>query len=354
MKHTTLPSSLDVELNYSEDSFVGHSLSGGGFYSGTLEELASEFGGYYAEREIPELLSNRRKYLVLFNLAYFHSIMDTLTLIFKVKSLEPEMLFVVYVDSTQVGNSEVFPYMLKVLEHNGVEFVVVETPADVSGTGIEHIEHPIVSRAKNFSYLKSERDRAEAGFDPTLVDVRYAFDRVREFAVKSSGSGSGSGSGRKVYLSRKKVSSFYLPPEIAAEYLGYTSDIRVSEEEVLEGYLAGLGFDIVCPEDFADYAEQVRYMSEVEVLVSGTGSGLMNLGLMPDAGLVVELRCELLFGNIGGVEIWEPYQILIGEYADISYIKGHTHILIANRDVEKSGSDMVDALKKLGLERILV
>lgn len=344
MRHTSLPSAFDIEVNYNADAWVGHSFSGGGFFSGDLESLTSKFGGYCVAQGIPELTTNRRKYLVLFNLAYFHSIIDTLTLVFKVESVSPGMLFVIYVDSTQVGNSEVFPYMLKVLKANGIDFVVVETPYNVSGTGLEHVEHPVISRVTNFSYIGSENERVTAGFDATLVDVKYALDRVREFAV---GSVESIGS-RKTYLSRKKVGYVSLPAELAAEYEGYASDLRLSGEEELEEYLRGEGFEIVCPEDFSNYEEQVRYLSDVRVLVSSTGSGMLNLGLMPDGGTVVELRCELLFSNDGREgEFLEPYQVLIGQYADISYIKGHTHILVSAKEKEASG--VIDALKKLKL-----
>ena len=344
MKHTSLPSTLDIGVNYSAEGWAGYSFSGGGFFAGDIDEVTSKFGGHYSVVDIPELVSDRRKYLVLFNLAYFHAIMDTLTLIFRVQAVDPGILFVVYVDRTRVEISTVFSYMLQVLDANMVEYVVIETPANMRGTGLESVEHPLVSRVTNFSY--------PANFEPTLADVRNAFDRVLKFAASAGGAELDAPKGdRKVYLSRRKVGYVELPAEVASrfEYAGYTSDLRLSGESELEEYLSGLGFEIVCPEDFSSFEEQVRYMSGVEVLVSSTGSGLMNVGLMPSGGLVVELRCELLFGCIGGE--WSasgPYQILIGEYADISYVKGHTHILV--NAAGKEALPVIDALKKLGLK----
>lgn len=338
MKHTSLPSTLDIGVNYSAEGWAGYSFSGGGFFAGDIDGVASKFGAHYSVVDIPELVSDRRKYLVLFNLAYFHAIMDTLTLIFRVQAVDPGILFVVYVDRTRVEISTVFSYMLQVLDANTVEYVVIETPANMRGTGLESVEHPLVSRVTNFSY--------PANFEPTLADVGVAFDRVLEFAGSSVGVDAPKGD-RKVYLSRRKVGYVELPAELASEYAGYKSDLRLSGEKELERYFSGLGFEIVCPEDFSSFEEQVRYMSGVEVLVSSTGSGLMNVGLMPSGGLVVELRCELLFGWIGG-EWLQPYQILIGEYADISYIKGHTHILV--NAAGKEALSVIDALKSLGLK----
>jgi capsular polysaccharide biosynthesis protein len=330
VKHTTLITPLDLSINYNRDAYVGYEHMSGELISGTLDELKLKIE-YMKLQDIPELLTDRRKYIVNFNLAYFHVIMEVLPEIFRVRALDPNILFVLHVDLDKATESSIYSYTLDLLDANGIDYFIVGTP--VPGVGMAL---PVVTRMTNFSYMSSMRQMSELSLEASLPDIKLVLDKICEFSAVTSNKR------RKVYLSRRKVRFHSL--DEGSDYLGYKDDSRLYGEAELEQYLAELGFDIVCPEDFNSFDDQVKLLAETDVLITSTGSGLVNLGFMPEGGLVVELRCELLFGHIGG-QWHEPYQMLIGEYVDLSYIKRHTHILISNPD--KEAGKMVEALKGL-------
>lgn len=103
---------------------------------------------------------------------------------------------------------------------------------------------------------------------------------------------------RKVYCSRKKTNyktGKWITGDKDPETLKIKDDSsRVSNELALESYLKSNGFEIVYPEDFESFEDQIKYFSSVKTLISPTGAGLINMCFMKDACQVVELTIPMM------------------------------------------------------------
>jgi hypothetical protein len=100
---------------------------------------------------------------------------------------------------------------------------------------------------------------------------------------------------RKVYLSRTKV-----PGPTEWDYTDpKTGDIksakasRFDDHDRLEKIFKKLGFEIVYPEDFKTFEDQINFFYSVKVVASLTSSGLTNSIFMQPGGTIVEVITPL-------------------------------------------------------------
>lgn len=157
---------------------------------------------------------------------------------------------------------------------------------------------------------------------------------------------------RKVYLSRKH---FYERPvyeqEIAAKNaLIVNHDNRIDDHEKLELFLEELGFEIINPEKFPSFEDQIQYFSEVKCVASLTSSGLVNAIFMQPKQTVLEITTPLplFYGNIFEDQIHYYH-------AMTAFSKYHKYIAINNltRSVDlvidqiKSDKNLYDYIKNV-------
>ncbi len=148
---------------------------------------------------------------------------------------------------------------------------------------------------------------------------------------------------RNVYLTRKKVVKSTENLEHTAAKLSYRKDERVDSEEALAEIFAGLGFEVIAPEDFSNFHEQLNFFYSVKTIASLTSSGLTNALFMQPGGTVIELSTPLvvlspiLSGERTIVdlapEFREDYTIaqeLHMFYKLIAYLKSHVYLSINN------------------------
>lgn len=126
---------------------------------------------------------------------------------------------------------------------------------------------------------------------------------------------------KKIYLSRGKVSP------VMEDELDESKRYRIVNEKRLEDFLQTLGFEIVYPEDFKSFEDQIRFMNLVRVMASGTSSGLNNLLFMENGQNVIEFATPLNMGD--------HYEIH-DHYGYLATFKGHVsvRIPILNTDAE--------------------
>jgi hypothetical protein len=141
---------------------------------------------------------------------------------------------------------------------------------------------------------------------------------------------------KKIYLSRRKVTYSFLD--------------RIDDEEGLEEYVKTLGFEVVYPEDFDSYHEQLDKISEAKVLMSLTSSGLSaSLVLAPETW-VVELS-SFMHVKSGDPALENGYDIRYSSFHDhyrvMSTVRNGLYLSISNREarldkvvqhIESSGS----------------
>jgi hypothetical protein len=153
---------------------------------------------------------------------------------------------------------------------------------------------------------------------------------------------------RKVYISRKKVEDRTFPP--ANPGIEFSGDNRIIDEEVLENFFTNIGVEVVNPEDFKDFREQINYFYETKMIISLTSSGIANALFMKPRGIVIELVTPLL-----QVMSWPSYPIdentpLIDIREDLHHIynalvynKDHDYLSIQNRD--RKSATIIDKIK---------
>lgn len=135
---------------------------------------------------------------------------------------------------------------------------------------------------------------------------------------------------RYTYLSRKAVQSDHN---------------RVDDESVLESYFSGLGYEIIYPEDFVSFPDQLRYMYSVKVLVALSGSGLLNSVFMQPGQTVVEILTPLII-PLGNTE--NPYKSSLIEdlhhfYSVMCFKKSHLYMAVDNK--ERKAVDVISKIE---------
>lgn len=104
---------------------------------------------------------------------------------------------------------------------------------------------------------------------------------------------------KKIYISRKK--SVHKPIYFTTGTkvtdlleLHRFDDERCENEELLEEYFKGNGFEIIYPEDFKTMEEQIRFFTEVKLLICLTHSGISNMIWLPDNSNVIEVSVPIV------------------------------------------------------------
>ena len=155
---------------------------------------------------------------------------------------------------------------------------------------------------------------------------------------------------RKVYVSRKK--NGYHPENKDAQNFSYTNDNRIDSHEKIEQIFFDMGFDIIYPEDFNTFQEQLDFFYSVKTLACLTSSGIVNGVFMQPQGNIIEVVTPLLTkspvitdeyliaNNLDpkdyGVNLQTVQEIHMF-YHNLAFFKNHTYIGIPNytRDSDK-------------------
>jgi len=148
---------------------------------------------------------------------------------------------------------------------------------------------------------------------------------------------------RSVYVTRSKVNKDVasLPKEAAG--LSFNTDERVDSEEELGKTFSELGFEVLAPEDFKDFHEQLNYFYSVKTIASLTSSGLSNALFMQPGGTVIEISTPLVVVSpmlsaektVIGMEDFNGANYTMAQelhmfYKLIAYLKDHAYLSINN------------------------
>lgn len=137
---------------------------------------------------------------------------------------------------------------------------------------------------------------------------------------------------RNVYVSRRRQDESYRKHKIFDEKTGFSYDgLRIDDEVALEKTFVDLGFEVVYPEDFNGFDEQVNFFYSVKTIASLTSSGLTNAVFMQPGGTMIEIVSPVIAKPISPDGVADPLQKGIHNfYKDISFLKEHTYIAIQN------------------------
>lgn len=158
------------------------------------------------------------------------------------------------------------------------------------------------------------------------------------------------GNYKKVYLSRKATNP---GPKTGHEdpLSRFVDDTRIYDEPILEEYLSSLGYEIVIPESFKTFEEQIDYFSNVSCMISSTSAALTNMLMMPNGGTVIELKTPLIrkvYKRDGRLANYldETHDL----YVPLSYIKKHAYLSFPVDD--RLADSAVKSLKDFGEWRL--
>jgi hypothetical protein len=148
---------------------------------------------------------------------------------------------------------------------------------------------------------------------------------------------------KKVFVSRGKMN--WRDPLKDAVNFSYIDDNRIDNHSEIEQVFKDLGFEIVYPEDFKNFQEQVDYFYKVKVMASLTSSGMVNGVFMQPGGTMIELVTPLItqspvvsneYLKNNGIDPKE-YELDLNTvqeihmfYHNLAFFKEHTYIGIPN------------------------
>lgn len=329
---------IDGETNRDEHMFV-HGWEFQHVY-GRLYSVSTENLKHVAvlREDFPGLTSENRKYVFQLRPEFYHFFLDNLVYVFKIHEAYPDAEF--YFGFTYNGDvpaenegKKNLQFLEELLQRHKITYTIIDTPS--SSVGV--VEYPTY-KAKNAILADDYFNTAQI----TLKDIARIFNTyINEIPEDPDLIN------KKVYLSRRSLIQFVNPlfeiksEEVLPGWDGYKDNLRIYQEELIEDYLRSVGFEIVYPEQLPTVKDQVELLGKAKVFCGVTGSGLVNQLLMPDSGMVIELKVEDLV-NLGSP--W-PSQVTYQMYNDFGYSKDHTYISLDVSD--KEGSTAVKKLKKL-------
>jgi hypothetical protein len=113
---------------------------------------------------------------------------------------------------------------------------------------------------------------------------------------------------RKVFVARKKH-----------------LDQRIDNDKTIQDFFLSAGFEVIYPENFKTFTDQINYFSECRIIAGISGSGLANNVFMKPGGSVIELL------SIFDVPTNEEYPIEIHNfYRIMANVMGHLYFSVSN------------------------
>lgn len=277
-----------------------------------LNSVSEGYGGVVNSLD---LVSDTKKIFITPITAFYHFFNDTVGPLFQQYKMDPDCEVIIDIsimtnDNIDYGDSSLskdrFPgFFIDMLEKLGIRYRLIE----VNKYDVININNFYIN---NYSYFVGD----------TYGDFFNLLKNVLGDVEKPS---------RYVYLSRSKRN---------VQAISKRPDTRIDDESLLEQYFSELGFDIVYPETFSTFADQVNYMRTVKVLVSITGSGLTNSIFMEPGQTVVELVTPL---TIYVEYMKETVEDLHHIYSVMAFKKNHNYIAINNKN--KSAQDVIDRIE---------
>lgn len=254
-----------------------------------------------------------KKFLVSSNVGVYNFFYIVLSSIIRIHRHNPDAMFII--EPRQVIHSADNKHFLKtfsnVLTCKGIKHTILD---------LDNYETLIVN---DFVLVPP------GVIDFNHIDVEDAAEACRSV----SGISADHTGNKKVYVSRKNVVDDRSFVGLVKPGLPFDKDFRIFNEHILEGFLRSIGFEVVYPEDFQSMEDQIRYFSEVEVLVSVTSSGIANAMFMKPGGAIVELTTTFLMMmsyEETGMPPYDAYESIHHIYNNIAYVLGHDYFAIPN------------------------
>lgn len=279
----------------------------------------------YVEAEnanVLHIINPRKKFLKRIVSSYYHAIADDLAEIVYTNSKYPGSEYIIDVSEIRAGlmakEWDFVGFFLKCLDDQKIKYTLV----DLSQIDVLYIND----------------------FAPMMFPFHSGarLDLLSEF-FKKYVTNPKQKPYRKVFVSRGKMP--WREESEAAQNFSYKDDNRIDDHSKIEQVFVDLGFEIMYPEDFENFQEQIDFFYSVKVLASLTSSGIVNAVFMQPGGTVLELVTPLItqspvvntdYLKEQGIDP-KDYDIDINTvqeihmfYHNLAFFKEHTYIGIPN------------------------
>lgn len=220
-------------------------------------------------------IEDEQKFFIHLHSSFFHLLLEDFGFILSMMKRLPGRHFILSVTDTLMNEKplkQMLDLLIDVLLENKIKYSVVNTSD----------EGPV--RINLFDYHPA-RFMDKEGID-AIIDVFG-----KKFNIQSIPSN------KRVYLSRSRVGKKNpegLFRDQPLNKFSYTDDIRLYNEDLLKDFLVSMGVQVVVPEDFETFEEQIKFFASVKTLISTTGAGLSNMVFMKPGSTVIELTTSLI------------------------------------------------------------
>lgn len=266
-------------------------------------------------------ISNRRKLFKSFTASFYHIFLDDFSQIILAMELYPDAELIFDISAIKPSLNEqswdFFKTFLTILRENNKKFTLIE----LSNYEIVYIN--------NFSLIKFPY---QSGLK---ADIVYDFfkQHVKDKKIKPH---------KKVFVSRTKVASKM--PKQPFGKLNFLTDERIDDHVMIENFFKDRGFEIIYPEDFDNFEDQLNFFYSVKTIASLTSSGLANSCFMQPGGEVIELMSPMLVNH----PILRHEETVVSDsvvveihsfYQHLCFLKNHLYIGIPN--YSRSAQDVI-------------
>jgi hypothetical protein len=227
-------------------------------------------------QRVLSLLGNEKKAIAFVDPIFFPFLFQSLTEIVlfysRIKNRDTKLYIYVLRDFFGKDGEEhwkkIKDFFVSYLEDTGIEFEFLDTNSFD------------VVKINNFLIMPK-------GF--SAMGIKMLGSRIRRYFQKTN-----TKPFRKVFVARK-------------DYLSQ----RVDDENKIRDFFVSAGFEVVYPENFKTFLEQVNYFSECRVIAGVSGSALSNCIFMKPEGAVIELSSFFTPGLPNDpVEIHDFYRVM--------------------------------------------
>lgn len=252
-----------------------------------------------------QFIDNEQKFVLYVHLSYYHFIIDVVAQIANQHQKNPNTHFILVTDVPEKWEQfHHVKFLDTFLKTHNIKFTI-----------IDFTKHKSIIINNFFIY-----DNLPSGLkifenNPNIIQKYFQVFINKE--VKPY---------RKIYLSRKVLSANRTESELEDPF-------RIDNEEVLEKYFESIGFEIVYPEYFKNFIDQINFFNEVKHLVSLSGAGLTNLLLMQDHQIITELLTE-----VKTPENKMSWPKITDFYFKLSFINNKTYLSISH---DRSADELV-------------
>jgi hypothetical protein len=259
-----------------------------------------------------DLTSPSKKIFLTIQQSVYHFLVDDLGELFQAMKMYPDAEIVIDISSVKFEMQKTdsyffYRFFIDSLKERKIKHKVV----DLGGYDVIFMDNFYLMRSPYYPM-----DRAETIYN-------YFLPYVSDKDVEPY---------RKVFLSRKKIEfgNGYDIEDKNGNML--SSKQRMDDETKLERFFVSMGFEVVYPEDFSDFDEQVSFFYSVKTLASLTSSGLSNSIFMQPGGNVIEVTSPLVVAAINSdVGTRAPLNIEIHHfYKHLAFQKNHMYFSIPN------------------------